>query len=184
VDAWRRPDLDLHVRCNRPLESLRSVHELSAGDRLDILLSWGGAHRHHRLDEENLLAATARSWRQWVQGFDYAGPEAALIRRAGQRLGHQRRSRQRETERLGQHLAGGGAAHELAGAARGARPALGQLELVPRQLAALERRAHRPQRVGRGVVGGVELGPPGHVHGRQIAAGDRDQLRRDRETSE
>jgi len=82
VDAWRRLDLDLHVRCNRPLGALRSVHELNAGERLDVVLSWGGAHRHHRFDEEELLAATARSWRRWMEAFDYEGPEAALVRRA------------------------------------------------------------------------------------------------------
>jgi GH15 family glucan-1,4-alpha-glucosidase len=82
VNVWRRPDLDLHVRCNRPLGALRSVHELHAGDRLEVVLSWGGAHRHHRFDGEELLAATARSWRQWMQGFDYEGPEEALVRRS------------------------------------------------------------------------------------------------------
>jgi GH15 family glucan-1,4-alpha-glucosidase len=82
VDPWRRSDLDLHVRCTRPLEGLRSVHELHAGERLDVVLSWGGAHRHHRFDEEELLAATARSWRRWLEGFDYEGPEAALVRRS------------------------------------------------------------------------------------------------------
>src|SRR5262249_16111908 len=44
MDAWRRPDLDLHVRSNRPLAGLRSVHDLRAGERLDVALSWGGAH--------------------------------------------------------------------------------------------------------------------------------------------
>jgi alpha,alpha-trehalase len=61
VEAWRRPELDLHVRSNRPLESLRSVHELHAGERLDVALSWAGAHRHHRFDVEELLGATASS---------------------------------------------------------------------------------------------------------------------------
>jgi GH15 family glucan-1,4-alpha-glucosidase len=82
VNAWRRLDLDLHVRCNRPLGALRSVHELHAGERIDVALSWGGAHRRHRFGEEELLAATARSWRRWMQGFDYEGPEAALVRRS------------------------------------------------------------------------------------------------------
>jgi alpha,alpha-trehalase len=82
VEAWRRPELDLHVRCNRPLESLHSIHELHAGERLDLVLSWGGAHRHHRFDEEELLAATARSWRRWMEDFHYEGPQAALVRRA------------------------------------------------------------------------------------------------------
>ena len=82
VQAWRRQDLDLHVRCNRRLGSLRSVHELHAGDRLDVALSWGGAHRHHRFTEAELLEATARSWRRWMEGFQYEGPEATLVRRA------------------------------------------------------------------------------------------------------
>jgi GH15 family glucan-1,4-alpha-glucosidase len=82
VNAWRRPDLDLHVRCNRPLGALRSVHELHAGERIDVVLSWGGAYRHHRFSEEELLAATARSWRRWMQGFDYEGLESALVRRS------------------------------------------------------------------------------------------------------
>jgi GH15 family glucan-1,4-alpha-glucosidase len=82
VEAWRRPDLELHVRCNRSLEGLRSVHELRAGERLELVLSWRGGHRHHRFDEEELLAATSRSWRRWLEGFDYDGPEGALVRRA------------------------------------------------------------------------------------------------------
>src|SRR5215510_13186900 len=82
VNVWRRPDLDLHVRCNRPLTALRSVHELHAGERLDVVLSWAWAHRHHRFSEEELLAATARSWRRWMEGFDYEGPESALVRRS------------------------------------------------------------------------------------------------------
>jgi alpha,alpha-trehalase len=82
VEAWGRQDLDLHVRCNRPLESLCSVHELHAGDRLDVVLSWAGAHRHHRFGEEELLLATARSWRRWMEGLRYEGPEAPLVRRA------------------------------------------------------------------------------------------------------
>src|SRR5262249_50991678 len=82
VSAARRPDLDLHVRCNRPLEGLRSVHELRAGERIDVVLSWGGAYRHHRFTERELLDATARSWRRWMEGFEYDGPEGALVRRS------------------------------------------------------------------------------------------------------
>jgi GH15 family glucan-1,4-alpha-glucosidase len=82
LKARRRPDLDLHVRSNRPLASLRTVHELQAGERISAVLSWGGAHRRHRFDEDELLAATARSWRRWLEGFEYDGPEAALVRRS------------------------------------------------------------------------------------------------------
>jgi alpha,alpha-trehalase len=82
VEAWRRPDLHLHVRSNRPLDSLRTVHELQAGDRLDLALSWGDLTRYHRFSEPELLAATARSWRRWMEGFHYDGPQAPLVRRA------------------------------------------------------------------------------------------------------
>jgi len=82
VQARGRHDLDLHVRCNRPLGSLRSVHELQAGDRLDLVLSWKGGYRHHRFTEEELLVATARSWQRWMEGFHYEGPESTLVRRA------------------------------------------------------------------------------------------------------
>jgi GH15 family glucan-1,4-alpha-glucosidase len=82
VEAQGRGDLDLHVRCNRPLESLHSVHRLTAGDRLDVVLSWAGGQRHHRHSEQELLASTIRSWRRWAESFDYEGPEAALVRRA------------------------------------------------------------------------------------------------------
>ncbi len=82
VEAWRRHDLDLHIRCNRPLSSLRTIHELHAGDRLEVVLSWGGAHRHHRFGVEELVDATARSWRRWMEGFHYDGLEPGLVRRA------------------------------------------------------------------------------------------------------
>ncbi|HEX6460882.1 MAG TPA: glycoside hydrolase family 15 protein [Thermoleophilaceae bacterium] len=82
VEPRGRHDLDLHVRCNRPLDSLSSIHELEAGERLDVALSWSGAHRHHRFTEDELLASTARSWRRWMEGFHYDGPEAALARRS------------------------------------------------------------------------------------------------------
>jgi alpha,alpha-trehalase len=82
VQAMGRQDLDLHLRCTRPLTALHSVHELHAGDRLDVVLSWAGAHRHHRFGEEESLAATARSWRRWMEGFHYEGPQGNMVRRA------------------------------------------------------------------------------------------------------
>jgi GH15 family glucan-1,4-alpha-glucosidase len=77
-----RHDLDLHVRCTRPLDSLRTVHELHAGERLDVTLSWGDVHRYHRFSDTELLAATAAAWRRWMDGFHYDGPETALARRS------------------------------------------------------------------------------------------------------
>jgi GH15 family glucan-1,4-alpha-glucosidase len=82
LQVGQRPDLDLHVRANRPLGSLRSSHELRAGENLDVVLSWGGTHRHHRFTPEELLADTAKSWRRWIGSIDYRGLEAPLARRS------------------------------------------------------------------------------------------------------
>ncbi|WP_377272931.1 glycoside hydrolase family 15 protein [Peterkaempfera sp. SMS 1(5)a] len=75
-------DLRLHLRCNRPLDSLHSTHELRQGDRLDLVLSWGRFHRHHRFDVEATLRGTADAWRRWMTGFSFNGPEEPLVRRA------------------------------------------------------------------------------------------------------
>jgi GH15 family glucan-1,4-alpha-glucosidase len=78
----RQPSLNLHLRANRPLESRCTSHHLDAGERLDLVLSWGGLHRHHRFEAESLLQNTTDAWRRWMKSFRYAGPEAALVRRS------------------------------------------------------------------------------------------------------
>jgi alpha,alpha-trehalase len=78
----RQPSLNLHLRSTRPLESLSTSHHLNTGERLDLVLSWGGLHRHHRFEAESLLQNTADAWRRWMSSFRYAGPEAALVRRS------------------------------------------------------------------------------------------------------
>ncbi|MGN9787691.1 glycoside hydrolase family 15 protein [Nonomuraea sp. ZG12] len=82
IRALRRPDLRLHLRSNRHLTSLRTVHDLEQGDRLDLVLSWGRIHRHHRFAPEAMLRDTADAWRRWMTKCSYDGPEAALVRRA------------------------------------------------------------------------------------------------------
>ncbi|MFG1944159.1 glycoside hydrolase family 15 protein [Nonomuraea sp. NPDC048826] len=82
VRALRRPDLRLHLRSNRVLTGLRTVHDLEQGDRLDLVLSWGRIHRHHRFAPEAMLEETADAWRRWMTKCGYDGPEAALVRRA------------------------------------------------------------------------------------------------------
>ncbi|MGV9643914.1 glycoside hydrolase family 15 protein [Streptomyces sp. NPDC003514] len=77
-----RPDLRLHLRSNRPLHGLRTVHDLRQGDRLDVVLSWGRFHRHHRFDAEAMLRATTDAWHRWMSHLDYAGPEEQLVRRS------------------------------------------------------------------------------------------------------
>ncbi|WP_031518602.1 glycoside hydrolase family 15 protein [Streptomyces sp. NRRL F-5123] len=82
VRPSRRPDVRLHLRSNRPLAGLDGIHELRQGERLDLVLSWGRFHRHHRFDTEAMLRATVEAWRRWMEHFDHAGPEEPLVRRA------------------------------------------------------------------------------------------------------
>ncbi|WP_412515427.1 DUF5911 domain-containing protein [Actinomadura madurae] len=82
VRAARRPDLRLHLRSNRPLDGLSTVHDLTEGERLDLTLSWGRLHRHHRFDPGTVLRQTAEAWRRWMGGFGYGGPQEPLVRRA------------------------------------------------------------------------------------------------------
>ncbi|MEU1036691.1 glycoside hydrolase family 15 protein [Streptomyces mirabilis] len=82
VRPSRRPDLRLHLRSNRPLTGLHSTHDLRQGERLDLVLSWGRFHRHHRFDTDAMLQGTAGAWRRWMQHFQYAGPQEPLVRRA------------------------------------------------------------------------------------------------------
>ena len=78
----RRPDLRLHVRSSRPLSGLHDVFDLRQGDSLDVVLSWGRTHRHHRFDARAMLEATAAAWRRWMTRFSYDGPAEPLVRRA------------------------------------------------------------------------------------------------------
>jgi GH15 family glucan-1,4-alpha-glucosidase len=78
----RHPGLRLHLRSNRPLDGLHGTHELRQGDRLDLVLSWGRFHRHHRFDPDATLTGTIEAWRRWMDRFSYEGPEEALVRRA------------------------------------------------------------------------------------------------------
>lgn len=79
---FARPDMRLHLRANRPLPGLESDHLLTKGERLDLVLSWGRFHRHHRFDAEVTLRETAEAWRRWMTHFHYDGPQAPLVRRA------------------------------------------------------------------------------------------------------
>src|SRR5262249_4022414 len=82
VQALARRELRLHLRANRPLAGLQSSHELGQGDRLDLVLSWGRFHRHHRFDVDVKLRETADAWRRWMAASRYDGPQEAMVRRA------------------------------------------------------------------------------------------------------
>jgi alpha,alpha-trehalase len=82
VRVSSRPELRLHLRSNRPLDGLRSTHDLAQGERLDLVLSWGRVQRHHRFDAQVQLRDTVDAWRRWMTGFGYAGPQEPMVRRA------------------------------------------------------------------------------------------------------
>jgi GH15 family glucan-1,4-alpha-glucosidase len=82
VQAFGRPDLRVHLRSSHPLTGLRSIHDLEQGDQLDLVLSWGRCHRHHRYDATSRARETVEAWRRWMRNFDYAGPQEPMVRRA------------------------------------------------------------------------------------------------------
>ncbi|WP_433062030.1 glycoside hydrolase family 15 protein [Dactylosporangium sp. CS-033363] len=81
--AARLPGVRLHLRSSHPLGGgLHNRYDLRAGDRVELVLSWGRIHRHHRLDAGASLRQTAAAWRGWMTGFAYDGPQEAMVRRA------------------------------------------------------------------------------------------------------
>jgi len=82
LNPSRRPDLQLHLRSSRPLSGLHGTYDLRQGDSLDVVLSWGRSHRHHRFDAEAMLAGTAAAWRRWMTHLSYEGLQEPLVRRA------------------------------------------------------------------------------------------------------
>ena len=82
ITPARRPDLRLHLRSSRPLSGLHDTYELRQGDSLDLVLSWGRTHRHHRFDAGAMLEATNAAWRRWMTHFSYDGLAEPLVRRA------------------------------------------------------------------------------------------------------
>src|SRR5262249_4478809 len=71
----RRPDLRLRLRSSRLLSGLHGTYNLKQGDSLDLVLSWGRSHRHHRFDAAAMLQGTTAAWRQWMTHFSYDGPQ-------------------------------------------------------------------------------------------------------------
>src|SRR5215468_2340527 len=82
LNPSRRPDLRLHLRSNRPLNGLHGTYDLKQGDSLDMVLSWGRFHRHHRFDAAAMLQGIAEAWRRWMTHFRYEDLQEPLVRRA------------------------------------------------------------------------------------------------------
>lgn len=78
-----RPELDLQLWSNHALPGARTSHDLSAGDTLELVLSWSRfKHRIRPASTRVLLEQTRQRWRQWLEAFTYDGPQYDLVRRS------------------------------------------------------------------------------------------------------
>ncbi|MDP8958693.1 MAG: glycoside hydrolase family 15 protein [Actinomycetota bacterium] len=83
LQAPMRPELDLQLSSTAPLQGLRSTLSLREGERLGLLLSWGGSPSRHRpIPFEQLMAAILEAWSRWIGRFRYEGPQEPLVRRS------------------------------------------------------------------------------------------------------
>jgi GH15 family glucan-1,4-alpha-glucosidase len=66
-----------------PLKGLGTIHELNEGERLHLVLRWGGgAYSHTPVSPDDLLKSTVDAWLRWMRGFAYQGPQEPLVRRS------------------------------------------------------------------------------------------------------
>lgn len=77
-----RPDLDLHLLSTTPLDGPRTTLALETGDRVTLLLRWGGGHARELREPQAILRATVEAWTRWATSIRYDGPQAALVRRS------------------------------------------------------------------------------------------------------
>jgi GH15 family glucan-1,4-alpha-glucosidase len=77
-----RSDLDLHLLSTAPLGGPRTALDLRPGDRVALLLRWGGGHARELRDPAALLGATVGAWTRWARRIRYEGPHADLVRRS------------------------------------------------------------------------------------------------------
>lgn len=88
--GWRlrcpeRPDLDLHVEVSGDgrLDGPDAEVELVEGQRLAIVLAWGGgSYRFRPVTPWETVDATIEAWRRWIRRFAYDGPQEPLVRRS------------------------------------------------------------------------------------------------------
>src|SRR5262245_4666658 len=177
--------LDVGQHRDPPVDAVEVVDgDLDArlpGDRRDVQQRVGGP-AHGGVQNDGVLERFTSQDGAWPevlldQRDELLAGGAGVAQELGQWRWDERGSGEREPERLGQHLPGACASHELAGSAGRTRPALGTLEILPRQFATFDGRSHLPHLVRRHVVGGVQLSATGQVDGRQVAARDGEQVR-------
>lgn len=83
IRCGAQPDLDLQLWATPPLKGTSVVLDLDAGDRLSLVLRWGGGQRrHHPSSPEELLRSTLAAWRRWTRHLNYEGPREEMVRRS------------------------------------------------------------------------------------------------------
>ncbi|MCL4798772.1 MAG: glycoside hydrolase family 15 protein [Burkholderiales bacterium] len=84
VRCRTRPDLALQLDADFPLDKPRVGVALRQGDRVHVVLRWGGTvgRRAQGEDPDALHRATLDAWERWNGNILYEGPQAALVRRS------------------------------------------------------------------------------------------------------
>ncbi len=78
-----RSDIELQLWSNQPLQGTHAAYDLSPGQRLELILSWGTfRHRIRPPSAGELLDQTRRRWHDWLRQYHYDGPQEALVRRS------------------------------------------------------------------------------------------------------
>jgi GH15 family glucan-1,4-alpha-glucosidase len=80
-----RPDIELYLSATSQavLHGMRNSLELTAGERLDLILRWGkGLPGYSYVPPDEIMQATLDCWRRWMRPFAYDGPEEPLVRRS------------------------------------------------------------------------------------------------------
>ena len=78
--AWLRTTVPLHGED----DATWAEFEVSAGDRVPLVLTWGPSHRPppRAVDAEQALAATERFWTDWIATSRYRGPWQDAVHRS------------------------------------------------------------------------------------------------------
>jgi len=87
-DGWRVrctsfPDVDLQLHASRPLDGLRTMETLRAGESFHLKLSWKESpYLFHAKSPEEQIEDALKVWRGWLKNFSYDGPRLELVRRS------------------------------------------------------------------------------------------------------
>lgn len=79
----RDEDREVRVWGSHPLEGVRTIRVLEAGQEFHLVLRWEGCSpRRPTPSPRDLLAATLDAWRRWGKRIEFEGPQEALVRRS------------------------------------------------------------------------------------------------------